>query len=113
MIGAAERQARRRRRAVIAGLTIAVVVTDSGTWWLARRTNSPPIIPAQSVGLIDPSGGQLLANVPIGLAASGVAASSNDVWVTNTAENTVSRIDQHSRSIVQTTQVDAGPVRSS
>ncbi len=111
MIGATERhQARRRRRVVIAGLTIAVVVAGSGTWWLARRTNSPPTIPAQTVGLIDPSGGRLLASVPVGLGPSGIAASGNDVWVANTAESSVSRIDQGTRSVVQRTPVDAGPV---
>jgi len=45
-----------------------------------------------------------------GAGASWVAANGRDVWVSNTSDGTVSRIDAVRRKLVSTTKVGAGPV---
>ena len=111
MVAAAERHRARRRRALVAGIIAAAVIVGGGVWWGTRGNDQLPVVPANSVGLIDTGSGQLLAAVPVGQSPAGVAAAgSSDLWVANTGAGSVSRIDQQTQTVTQTVPVGAGPV---
>jgi YVTN family beta-propeller protein len=104
------RRRRQRRRAVVAWIAAAAVLVGSGTWWLTRGSGQPPVVAANTVGVIDTGSGQLLGTVPVGQSPAGVAADGGQVWVANTGEGTVSRIDQQTDAVTQTVHVGSGPV---
>jgi peptide/nickel transport system substrate-binding protein len=104
-------RARNRRRALVAGGLVAVLLIAAGVWWVRREPAKPPAIPAQTVGLIDPRSGTLLASAPVGASPEAVLATGSDVWVADTGADSVSRIDRRTRAVVQTIQnVGSAPV---
>lgn len=67
-----------------------------------------------SVSVIDLVDDVLIANIPTGEGAEGVAyiASSDEVWVTNREANTVSIVDANSLTVVATLPAPAFPIRA-
>jgi peptide/nickel transport system substrate-binding protein len=65
-------------------------------------------IRADAVGEIDPGSGRVASEIPVGSAPAEVAVGANALWVTNTNENTVTRID-FATDNRQTIPVGAGP----
>ena len=83
-----------------AALTVAV---------LTRSGEAPPTpVAANSIGLIDPNGGQVRRQFEVGQAPTSVAVGGGAVWAANAMAGTVSRIDPVSRA-VQTITVGSSP----
>jgi YVTN family beta-propeller protein len=62
-----------------------------------------------SLALVDPASGRLMADVGLRASPTAVAAGDGAYWVASTDGNSVSRIDPKTRSLVQTISVGAGP----
>ncbi|MDQ3645412.1 MAG: ABC transporter substrate-binding protein [Actinomycetota bacterium] len=62
-----------------------------------------------SVAIIDPETGRLVADVPVGTFPTDVVVGAGAVWATNTADGTVDRIDTGSKTVRQTIRVGSGP----
>ena len=58
---------------------------------------------------VDPASNTVLAPVPVGRGAAGVAAGPGAVWVANAIDGTVSRIDPGSPTLVSTIDVGGIP----
>ncbi|MBD0330784.1 MAG: hypothetical protein ICV64_11870 [Thermoleophilia bacterium] len=61
------------------------------------------------VGLIEASTSRLVAEVPVGTGPGAIAAADGAVWVANTGDKSVSRIDPQTRTVTKTIAVDATP----
>ena len=86
-------------------------------WSSARRCCSPRgdgdevfEVEANSLAVLSPDGRTLTKSVPTGTSPGGVAIGEGAIWVTNTGEGTVSRIDPESNEVVQTIRVGTAPV---
>src|SRR5262249_25836067 len=66
-------------------------------------------VATNAVGLIDPTTGKIVDQVPVGATPSHVAVGLGAVWVTNADGNSVSRIDPPNRLIGQTIRVGSEP----
>jgi len=112
---AAEEMAKRWRRpgrrtlilatfgAALVGAMLGVLLTQGGD------SNANASVSANAVGVIDPDGGDIAAEVPVGTAPGGVAAGADAIWVTSTGDNTVSRIDRETSELRQTIPVGGAP----
>jgi serine/threonine protein kinase len=69
---------------VLAALLALILTRDSG----GLSSVSP-----DSVGVIDPSSNELVAEIPVGIGPEAIAAGEGAVWVANVEDATVSRID--------------------
>ena len=95
--------ARRRRGlaliaagAALAGAAVvaaAVALTSSGT--------SVAVL-ANSVAVVDPESGVVVADVPVGIRPEALAADGRSIWVANAADDSVSQIDIAKRRVVAT-----------
>jgi YVTN family beta-propeller protein len=83
--------------ALTAGLatSLALLARDDGAAALAA-------IAPNSVGVIDPSTNSLQAEIPVGEGPMGIAATADAVWVANSADASVTRIDPMRRVSVRT-----------
>jgi YVTN family beta-propeller protein len=86
---------------VLAMIAVAIVVP------LANRNPAPPPLspsgapkPVDHVLQIDPTSGAALHSIPVGNDPSAIAFGEGSVWVTNSGDGTVSRIDPASRRVV-------------
>ncbi len=98
---------RRPRAVALAAVALAAIVVIGGllVWqpWL------PPAlaqIDSNSVGIIDPGRGAIVASVPVDARPGGVVVDGGSAWVANTGADTVSQID--TRSATQTRVIDVG-----
>jgi DNA-binding beta-propeller fold protein YncE len=85
--------------AVAAGLVLGLQRTPSG---LAA-------VSPNAVGVIDPATNELVAQVPVGVLPTSVAAGAGAVWVANVEDQSVSRIDPVSRQVVKTLALHEHP----
>jgi YVTN family beta-propeller protein len=111
---AAEEMAKRWRRpsrgvliaatfaAAVVGAILGVLLTQGG------GSSASASVSANAVGVIDPKGA-IAGEIPVGVAPGGVAAGVGAIWVSNTGENTVSRIDSSTNDVRQTIPVGGGP----
>jgi YVTN family beta-propeller protein len=103
---------RHRRRALLGGLAAAallavaaiVVVGGSG-----GRSTARGMIAGDGAGAVDPRTGRVEVSVHVGSGPAGVASSDGRVWVTNTADGTVTRIDAAAGHVDQTIPVGTSP----
>jgi class 3 adenylate cyclase/DNA-binding beta-propeller fold protein YncE len=73
--------------AVLAAVVVAVLVLrGGGSKGLAR-------LEPNSVGAVDPSSGRLVADVPVGTAPAAISYARGALWVANSGDGTVSRVD--------------------
>ena len=66
-------------------------------------------VAANSVGVIDPKSGRIVAQVPAGLSPSDVAVGAGSVWVTSVDDQTVTRFDFNGGGIREKIRVGSGP----
>jgi YVTN family beta-propeller protein len=98
----ADGQATRRIRlrwAAFATIAAAAALVAIGLVAFDSKADGITSLSPNSVGLIDPKTNKLVADVPVGVGAEALAAGSGWVWVTNTEDRTVSRIDPGTRSV--------------
>src|SRR5690242_3529563 len=91
---------RRTRRLLVIGSALAVaaavcIVVVARPW-----EGAPTALPANSVGLIDPAGGQIGAPVSVG-SPEGLAYGDGSVWAVDTTEGTLSRINPATHAVIQ------------
>ena len=84
------------------GVAVGLLATQGG------GSEADASVAENSVGVIDSDGG-IVADVGVGDSPSQVAATPEAVWVTNTTDNTVSRIDPSTNDVRQTITVGEGP----
>ena len=80
-------------KAIAAGAAAAVCVLALAAFVATRGAARPQLIHPNSVVVIDPASGKLLADVPVGVEPASITAGFGSVWVGNLADGTVSRID--------------------
>jgi YVTN family beta-propeller protein len=88
--------------AAAVGIALAVLIEEEGSSPSAR-------VSANAVGVIDPGGGEVSDQTRLADAPTGVAASTNAIWVTSPDANVVSRIDPRTNELRQTIRVGDGP----
>jgi YVTN family beta-propeller protein len=100
------------RRRLIVGSAVVVagaVAATTAVVVLQTQHSSLRAYPPNSVGVIA-TNGSLHDAVTTGQNPGGVAYGAGSIWVTNTSDGTVSRIDPHSHTVTQTVRVHAQPV---
>jgi YVTN family beta-propeller protein len=105
-------RSRRRpgRKVVIAGVLVLVVLATAGGYAFQRATRAPPVLSTENrVDVIDPGNGKVVEQVPLNHTPSGIAAGAGSLWVTNSGDGTVSRLDADSRQVQATINVDGQP----
>ena len=103
---------RRPGRRVLIGATFAAALVGTALGVLLTQgggSSAEASVSANAVGVIDPDGGEIAAQIPVGVAPGGLAAGVEAVWVSNTGENTVSRIDPETNEVRQTIPVGGAP----
>jgi DNA-binding SARP family transcriptional activator/ABC-type branched-subunit amino acid transport system substrate-binding protein/DNA-binding beta-propeller fold protein YncE len=83
---------------VLIAALAAVLVSLGGGQPTARLASLPP----NSLGVIDPRSGDIVASLPVGDGPVAVAVGDGDVWVANGGDQTVSRIDPRVRELIGT-----------
>lgn len=96
--------ARRRHPAVLAAATaVAVAVAAAAAATLGLTGGEGEVeVRSNSVAILDPDDGEVLAQVPVGVRPADLAVGGGSVWVANVADGTVSQIGTRSRSVAHT-----------
>ena len=89
--------------AAIVGAVAGVLLTHGGA------STADASIAANTVGLLDPRSGRVVAQTPVGVAPGGIAGGTDAIWVSNTGDNSVSRVDPRTHDVQQTIPVGGGP----
>ena len=84
------------------GVAVGLLATHGG------GSEARASVAGNAVGVID-ADGDIAAEIEVGESPSYVAATPDAVWVTNTTEDTVSRIDPATNAVGQTIDVGGGP----
>src|SRR5206468_2533217 len=99
---------RRTRMAVAAALVVAATI--------ATALNASPSAPskpvkllANSVVVIDPKSGLVVADVPVGFFPHAILADADRVWVLNVEDDTASAIDPRTLRVVRTFGLKSTP----
>jgi len=100
---------RRRWKAVAAVVAFAVVAALIAIPLVARRAGGSSEIEPNSVGVLDPGSGEVLATVGLEDRPGSVAASADAVWVSNPDVDTVTRIDPDEQEIRDSIPVGENP----
>ena len=91
------------RRGVIAGVIVALVAAALVPIALTLRGSGPKglgAIGADSIGMIDLKSAAITRSIPAGNGSAGIALGPGAVWVANSTNGTVSRIDPDSGAVV-------------
>ena len=102
-------RARRRRMAIIGAAIVVVAVVGAGAFLITRPPPSLASVRPNEAGLIDAASGRILAEVNTGNRPDAIAFGEGALWVANTGDDTVSRIDPDTRLVIQTIDVGSGP----
>ena len=88
--------------AAAVGVAVGLLATQGG------GSEASASVAGNAVGVID-ADGDIVSEVEVGESPSDVAAAPDAVWVTNTTDDTVSRIDPTTHEVRQTIDVGGGP----
>jgi peptide/nickel transport system substrate-binding protein len=88
--------------AAAVGVAVGLLATQGG------GSEAGASVAGNALGIID-SDGDIVSEVEVGESPTEVAVTSDAVWVTNTTDNTVSRIDLSTQDVRQTIEVGGGP----
>jgi YVTN family beta-propeller protein len=91
--------------AVVAALGLAVVLIVIG---VSGNDEASTTIAENSVGLVDPSSGEVRSEIPLGDGPGPSATDGKSVWIANTLDDTVSRVDAESGQ-VSTIDIEGEP----
>jgi YVTN family beta-propeller protein len=111
-----------RRRAVLARRRGGLLIALGGTALIAGGIAAAAIalssggaikalaqIAPNSVGVLDPRSNRFVAQIPVGATPTGLALTGDSLWVVNTGDRTVSRIEPDGRVVVRTIAVPGEP----
>jgi peptide/nickel transport system substrate-binding protein len=100
-----------RRLAPVAGV-VAIAALAAGVL-VAREgpgsAQAAGVVSADSVGVFEPQGPKLVAQVPVQTGPGPVAIGADAVWVVNVDANSLSRVDPAANTVVQTIALGSGP----
>ena len=99
---------RRGRRLLAIGSALAVAAAVCVVAVIRPWAGGPSGLPADSVGLIGPSGGRVGGPVSVGSPA-GLAYGDGSVWAVDSADGTLWRIDPATHAVVQQIPVGSAP----
>ena len=92
--------ARRRGLALIAVGSVLAVAAAVAVAITASRGGAAALVRPDSVAVIDPESGQVVADVPVGAGPEALVADERSVWVANVADGSVSQIDTRKQRVV-------------
>ena len=100
------RRLTRRQLALLAAAATAIAAAVVGLA-ISRATGSEGLgrISENAAGLIDPDGNRIAEEIRLGRGPTAIAVGGDSVWVGNSLDGTISRIDTNTR---QVTTIDAG-----
>ena len=98
----------RKQLWVIAALVVVAVAVPVSLI-LVRGGDTLRQVGANAAGLIDTNQGRVLASVPVGGRPAGIAYYRGAIWVVNTVNGTVSRIDPRTESVHDSIDVGNSP----
>ena len=102
-VGRPRRAAARRRHPAVLAAATAVAVAAAAAATLAMTGGEGDVeVRSNSVAILDPDDGEVLAQVPVGVRPADLAVGGGSVWVANVADGTVSQIGTRSRSVAHT-----------
>jgi YVTN family beta-propeller protein len=87
----------------VAAILVVVLVQDSGSRGLSAFAEN-------SLGVVDPGTGRLVAQVPLDVGPTAVAAGFRSIWTTNIDANSVTRVDATTRRVID--RIDVGQTPS-
>ena len=93
----------------LAGVIAAAVAIPIFAFGQGGDGTSVEVATGDSVGFVDAQTNRLVADVPVGTTPTAVISAAGAIWVTNTADGTVDRIDPVTHTIRQTVRVGNGP----
>ena len=82
-----------RRTVALAAAIALLAIAGIAAFLLTRNSGGLSSVSPNSVGVIDPSSNELVAEVPVGIDPQAITTGLGGVWVTNVEDETVSRID--------------------
>ena len=91
---------RRRRGVWLIAAGAALGLTAATVAMALNRPDARVAVLPDSVAVIDPESGVVVADVPVGVQPEAVAADERSLWVANVADGTVSQIDISKRRVV-------------
>jgi YVTN family beta-propeller protein len=89
---------------IAGGIAAAVITLSSG-----GETKALARIAPNSVGLLDPKSNRFVAQIPVGATPTQLALTGDSLWVVNSGDRTVSRIDPGRRVVVRTITLPGEP----
>ena len=93
---------RRRRRAALAGATLAVGAVAAAVVLATTAGEDPVAVRINSVAILDPDDGKVVAQVPVGVRPTGLAVGDGSVWAVNADDNSVTQIVTRSLEVAGT-----------
>jgi DNA-binding SARP family transcriptional activator/streptogramin lyase len=99
----------RRRRTLTIVAAPAVALAAGAIVFAFSRGNEvePPNAVPNSVAMIDPATNRIVGDIPVGTHPVGISYSAGDVWIANTDDGTISRVDPQTRTVTKTFGVGA------
>ena len=92
---------RHPRTTAILAIGLALAVGTAGALvWSPWRPKALAGVPENSLGVIDPSRNEIVAQTKVEDQPAGIAVGLSGVWVTNAGANTVSRVDPNTHAAV-------------
>jgi YVTN family beta-propeller protein len=103
------RSAQPRRRLAVFGLAGAALLAGAafGLAYAFGGSSTPLIATRNSLAVIDPGRNRLIDVIPVGNVPRGVAVGRDSVWVTNSADGTITQIDEKTLKVVKTLGIAA------
>jgi DNA-binding SARP family transcriptional activator/DNA-binding beta-propeller fold protein YncE len=101
------RPTRRRLLWIAVGAAAVVAAATVGLVYAFGDSAKPIVIKPNSVVAVDPDGNRVVGFASVGASPRGVAVTNDSVWVANSADGTVSRIDADTLAPMQTIGIAA------
>ena len=105
--------ARRRRRmyagSALIGVIAAAVAIPVFAFGGGGGGSAVPGVAPNSVAVIDAQSNRVVGGAPVGVRPSSVTAGAGSIWVANTDDRTISRLDPVTRALQRTISLDATP----
>jgi YVTN family beta-propeller protein len=99
--GSRDRRDRRPRRLAVGSALAVAAIVAAAVLLAARNGGGGPLVPPNSVAVIDPGTNKVVASIHVGIDPGPVAVGAGSVWVGNLADRTLSRIDPRTRTVTR------------